>query len=220
MEKHSSKLTKLVEQALHHPKNLATESELVEYANSALSAFLEADADSTETLTSPELIRLCSNMGLPMEDDEEEGEKLSMNAESFVIKIFNINQRLILFHITYAAFMKIDADDSGQISVEEWISWWLKRVSCLPNPLKQQEAIARNTFRKFDTDETGSLDTSELHELINSLGIWKIKRRHLITVCLLLSRLIPSILMSLSIIRCKFFFRGNERSSEAIGYRR
>ena len=90
MEKYSSKLTNLVEQALHHPKNLATESELVEYANSALSAFLEADADSTETLTSPELIRLCSNMGLPMEDDEEEGKKLSLNAESFLVTISNI----------------------------------------------------------------------------------------------------------------------------------
>ena len=76
MEKYSLQLKNLVELTLHHPKNLATELELVEYANSALSAFLEADVDSTETLTSPELIRLCSNMGLPMEDDEEEGKEL------------------------------------------------------------------------------------------------------------------------------------------------
>ena len=80
MDKYSLQLTKLVEQALHHPKNLATESELLEYANSALTGFLEADADSTETLTTPELIKLCSNMGLPMEDDEEEGIHLSLNA--------------------------------------------------------------------------------------------------------------------------------------------
>jgi preprotein translocase subunit Sec63 len=66
--------------------------------------------------------------------------------------------------------MKIDADDSGQISVEEWITWWLRRVSCLPNPLKQQEAIAKNTFRKFDTDDSGSLNSYELHALIESLG--------------------------------------------------
>ena len=66
--------------------------------------------------------------------------------------------------------MKIDADDSGEIGMEEWISWWLKRVSCLPNPLKQQEAIAKNTFRKFDTDNSGCLDSSELEELITSLG--------------------------------------------------
>lgn len=66
--------------------------------------------------------------------------------------------------------MKIDADDSGQISVEEWIIWWLRRVSCLPNPLKQQEAIAKNTFQKFDSDNSGSLDASELHALISSLG--------------------------------------------------
>lgn len=73
-------------------------------------------------------------------------------------------------NIPSSALMKIDADDSGQISVEEWITWWLRRVSCLPNPLKQQEAIAKNTFRKFDTDDSGSLDTSELHALISSLG--------------------------------------------------
>ena len=66
--------------------------------------------------------------------------------------------------------MKIDADDSGQISMEEWISWWLKRVSCLPNPLKQQEAIAKNTFKKFDIDDSGTLEVSELQELITSLG--------------------------------------------------
>ena len=84
--------------------------------------------------------------------------------------------KAILFCLPLTAFMKIDADDSGQISVEEWIGWWLKRVSCLPNPLKQQEALARNTFQKFDTDDTGSLDTSELYELISSLGTRKINR--------------------------------------------
>lgn len=68
------------------------------------------------------------------------------------------------------ALMKIDADDSGQISMEEWITWWLRRVSCLPNPLKQQEAIAKNTFRKFDVDQSGSLDVYELRELISNLG--------------------------------------------------
>lgn len=68
------------------------------------------------------------------------------------------------------ALMKIDADDSGQISMEEWITWWLRRVSCLPNPLKQQEAIAKNTFRKFDIDESGSLDVYELRELLSNLG--------------------------------------------------
>lgn len=176
MEKYSLQVANLVQQALHHPKNLATESELVEYANSALSAFLEADVDSTETLCSLELIRLCSNMGLPMEDDEEEGKDLLLDVESTVVIIYDLLYLTTLFYHTSAAFMKIDADDSGQISVEEWIIWWLKRVSCLPNPLKQQEAIARNTFKKFDTDDTGSLDTSELYELISSLGTRKMKR--------------------------------------------
>lgn len=66
--------------------------------------------------------------------------------------------------------MKMDADDSGSISIEEWLAWWLKRVSCLPNPVKQQESIARNTFKKFDVDKSGTLEMSELNELLKSLG--------------------------------------------------
>ena len=63
----------LIELALHKPQNLATESELIEYANAAVIAFQKADADSSEYLSIPELSNLCSDMGLPMEDDEEEG---------------------------------------------------------------------------------------------------------------------------------------------------
>ena len=40
----------------------------------------------------------------------------------------------------------------------------------LPNPIKQQEAIARNTFKTFDTSGDGSLDTSELGTLLKKLG--------------------------------------------------
>jgi hypothetical protein len=40
----------------------------------------------------------------------------------------------------------------------------------LPNPAKQQEAIARNTFKKFDKDGSGFLDLEELRALIDSLG--------------------------------------------------
>jgi hypothetical protein len=91
MEKYTLQLANLVKQALHHPKNLATESELVEYANSALSAFLEADVDFTETLSSPELIRLCSNMGLPVEDDEEEGKGLPLDVESTAVIVYEFS---------------------------------------------------------------------------------------------------------------------------------
>ena len=66
-------LKSLIEHALHKPQNLATESELIEYANAAVIAFERADADSSEFLSIKELSNLCSEMGLPMEDDEEEG---------------------------------------------------------------------------------------------------------------------------------------------------
>lgn len=40
----------------------------------------------------------------------------------------------------------------------------------MPNPLKQQEAIARNTFNKYDTDSSGCLDITELTLILNELG--------------------------------------------------
>lgn len=60
-------------QALHSSYNLASESELKEHANAALSAFNNADIDASKSLTIPELRNLCLEMGLPMENDEEEG---------------------------------------------------------------------------------------------------------------------------------------------------
>lgn len=96
--------------------------------------------DHNGTLTVDELCNLCNDMGLPMEVDEEE------------------------------AMFKMDTDGSGGLSIEEWCSWWLKRVSCLPNPAKQQEAMAQNTFNKFDADQSGSIDASELENIISALG--------------------------------------------------
>ena len=68
------------------------------------------------------------------------------------------------------ALAKIDKDDSGCLDIEEWCLWWLGRVSSLPNPLKQQEAIAKNTFAKFDVDRSGTMDAKELGKLCSALG--------------------------------------------------
>lgn len=133
-------IDKWVQGTLMHPKNLCTEPELTEQANAAFIAFRKADGDNSNQLSIPELLRLCEEMGLPAEKDEEE------------------------------MLMKIDSDDSGEIDITEWMTFWLKRISCLPNPAKQQEAIARNTFKKFDKDGSGYLDLEELRALIDSLG--------------------------------------------------
>lgn len=92
------------------------------------------------TLDIVEIQQLCRDMGLPMEKEEEE------------------------------VLMKMDADGSGLIEMSEWVQWWLKRISNSPNPAKQQEAIARNTFKKFDIDGGGTLDASEIHKLLCTLG--------------------------------------------------
>jgi calmodulin len=129
-----------VEAALHDPRNLATEQELLTQATAAFQAFRKADRTNSNTLSIPELLRLCDEMGLPA-DKAEEG-----------------------------MLMKIDGDDSGELPIHEWVVFWLKRVSTLPNPAKQQEAIARNTFKKFDKDGSGNLDVDELRALVVSLG--------------------------------------------------
>jgi len=133
-------MEQIVAKVLQSPKNLATEIELQEQAKVAITQFRENDIDGSETLSFQELKRLCDNMGLPMEQDEEE------------------------------ALAKIDKDGSNSLDLEEWLEWWLMRVSTLPNPLKQQEAIAINTFQKFDLDKSGFLDVSELSNLLSALG--------------------------------------------------
>lgn len=140
LEKFSDKVDVWVTDVLAKPNNIATELELREQSNVALQLFKDADVDSSGCLSFEELKLLCDTAGLPMEDDEEE------------------------------ALLKMDRDDSGSLDVEEWVKWWLGRISTLPNPIKQQEAIARNTFQKFDSDHSGSLDAAELGRLISALG--------------------------------------------------
>jgi Ca2+-binding EF-hand superfamily protein len=86
------------------------------------------------------LARLCDIMGLPIEANEQD--------------------RLI----------KMDTDGSGSLDLDEWITWWVKRSSTLPNPAKQQEVIARNTYEKYDADGSGSIDITELTKLLEDIG--------------------------------------------------
>jgi Ca2+-binding EF-hand superfamily protein len=134
------KIDQWVSDVLNQTKNIATEIELREQSKVALNLFIEADIDGSESLSFEELKNLCDMAGLPMENSEED------------------------------ALIQMDKDDSGTLDIEEWVLWWLNRVSTLPNPVKQQEAIARNTFKKFDSDGSGCLDASELGGLTQSLG--------------------------------------------------
>jgi Ca2+-binding EF-hand superfamily protein len=134
------KIDDWVSSVLKNPRNLATDVELKEQSKVALNLFTQSDVDGSETLSFDELKLLCEMAGLPMENDEEE------------------------------ALAKMDKDDSGTLDIEEWVKWWLGRISSLPNPIKQQEAIARNTFKKFDADGSGCLDSSELGKLTTALG--------------------------------------------------
>lgn len=139
-----SRLTQSIDNLVHNilknPKNLATEVELLEQAKVAVNLFLEYDTDSSGVLSFEELKFLCDHMGLPVEKEDED--------------------RLV----------SMDTDGSGSLSMNNWVLWWLQRVSTLPNPLKQQEAIAMNTFLKFDKDQSGYLNIDELANLLSVLG--------------------------------------------------
>jgi Ca2+-binding EF-hand superfamily protein len=130
----------LINKLLNDSSNLATEIELREQASCATKAYYEADADGTGYLTSDEIGRLCEEMGLRVDQGEDD------------------------------IFLRIDSDGSDEIDLHEWLEYWMRRVSRLPNPAKQQEVIARNTFKKFDSDSSGSLDISEFDNVIRSLG--------------------------------------------------
>lgn len=129
-----------VQKVFDSSKNIASKDELKEQAVMAFRNFRLADKDSNGTISFDELLLLCNRMGLPLEGDEEE------------------------------ELLKLDADGSGVLELEEWVLWWLHRVSCLPNPLAQQEALARNAFSKFDTDNSGTIDINELNRLFFDLG--------------------------------------------------
>jgi Ca2+-binding EF-hand superfamily protein/ankyrin repeat protein len=134
------KINEWVYEITRNPKNLASEIELFEQGRMALKYFLQYDTDHSQTISFDELKLLCDHLGLPMEDDEEE------------------------------MLLKLDKDGNGTLDLYEFISWWLKRISSLPNPAKQQEAIAKYTFSQYDTDKSGFLDRSELRNLIEALG--------------------------------------------------
>ena len=50
-----------------------------------------------------ELKKICEKLGLDLDKDEEE------------------------------AMIKIDRDGTGTLNIEEWLTWWLKRVGTSPN---------------------------------------------------------------------------------------
>lgn len=133
-------LAQYVEKQLGSSKNLATEAELLEQVRVAYNAFICADVSGCAELAFQELTRLCESLGLPMDKDEED----------FLVKM--------------------DTNGSGTLDLDEWLSWWLKRVGSSPNPAKQAESLARHTFKRFDADNSGMMDSKELRLLFAELG--------------------------------------------------
>jgi len=130
----------LIESILLDAGNLCTIDELRTQNKQCMRMFEDSDADGNGVLTFGEISRLCGLMGVPMRGDENE------------------------------MLRKMDSDDSGTLEKSEWRVWWLRRISRMPSPEKQQRVMAKHIFAKFDTDNSGSMDASEFHGLCNELG--------------------------------------------------
>lgn len=130
-----------IAKALADPKNLSSESELRQQANAAFRAAKASDHDGNEIITTSEIEELTEKMGLPV------GE----GADDIIVSM--------------------DDDGSGRLEIMEFVVWWIHRVSRLPGTDKQQEIIARNTFKNFDKDQSGTITSEELVDIVSSLGV-------------------------------------------------
>lgn len=65
----------------------------------------------------------------------------------------------------------IDIDKDGTVTHHEYLEWWLQRISRQPGLASQQRVMAKNTFLKFDADESGAIDAREFSDLVSSLGV-------------------------------------------------
>jgi Ca2+-binding EF-hand superfamily protein len=130
-----------IEKALADPKNLSSEKELNQQANAAFRAAKASDADGNEIITTSEIEELTEKLGLPMGEGADD------------------------------TILSMDQDGSGRLEMMEFVLWWIRRVSRLPGTDKQQEIIAKNTFKNFDKDNSGTITSAELVDIVSSLGV-------------------------------------------------
>ena len=86
------------------------------------------------------------------------------------VEAVRLFEELGIFDDVNVHLEQIDIDGSDEIDRLEWVNWWIKRVSRSPNPVKQQQAIARSIFKKYDLDHSGILDIKEIYNVFDVLG--------------------------------------------------
>jgi Ca2+-binding EF-hand superfamily protein len=134
-------IAQTIEALLKDPNNIASESELQQQAVAAYRTAKSADHDGNGIITVNEVEDLCERMALPMGDGAND------------------------------VILNMDADGSGNLQLMEFVLWWIRRVSRLPGTHKQQEVIAKNTFRRFDVDNSGTISIVEFGDLTANLGV-------------------------------------------------
>jgi len=131
----------MVEKILLDPKNVSTPKELYQQANACLSALKSSDTNQDGIISNDEIGKLCELMGLPVTGAEDTEDSA------------------------------LDLDDDGTLTHEEYMEWWLRRISRQPGLANQQRVLAKNTFGKFDVDGSGAIDCNEFSKLVVSLGV-------------------------------------------------
>lgn len=66
--------------------------------------------------------------------------------------------------------LEMDKDQTGQLESIEFLEWWLHRISQQSNSNKQQEVMAKNTFKRYDADNSDEISCNEFAQLVRDLG--------------------------------------------------
>jgi len=96
---------------------------------------------------------------------------IDKNGNLSIDEIVRLTETMGLPITNYDEFLvEMDKDDDGAVDETEFVKWWLARVSRSPSSRNQQEIFARNTFKRLDIDNSGSLSTQEFGSLMSELG--------------------------------------------------
>ena len=77
-------------------------------------------------------------------------------------------------------FEQIDVDESGTISLHEFLDWWTIRT-IRTGMADEMREVAAELFTKFDADRSGEVDRDEFNEILTGLRDWHTAQKALLS---------------------------------------